>query len=529
MHADRTPKKSRSTRFLLGFVVLLAASHLVRWIWPVGAEVEGGGNSVQLQAVLADPDESASGDPVNLAYRDLLARAPDAPVLVLLHGSPMRASSWQPFVDKWSGIYRLIIPELHGSGGSQKKLPDYSASAAAGYVAQLLEKLDVGRAHLVGFSTGGTVALHLQHAAPEKIASLSLLAPLAVSQLELVGDPTLNRAVYWAQKFYIWCGLNLLPHFGLLDHVPADMNYARHYHQTDTRRLEEVIQKIEPPVLLIHGEDDLIRPAAASRELARLIPQAETLFVDGGHSAPLEQVAIASAAIGTFVAKVENNAATTRESATPARLAAAQEDFSYGRYSADLAARITLMVVLLAIATLISEDITCITAGILAASGMLSFFHATLGCFLGIFIGDVGLYLLGRVLGPKAIRVPPLRWFIKEEQLLASERFFAKYGAALVIVTRWLPGMRIPTYVAAGVLKLKFRVFLFYFLIAAVIWTPLLVGISMLIGGTLLGWLESIEDYAGFVLIGVIAVVWIAAHFVMKSAGSAIEKRIEQS
>ena len=87
--------------------------------------------------------------------------------------------------------------------------------------------------------------------------------------------------------------------------------------------------------------------------------------------------------------------------------------------------------------------------------------------------------------------------------------------------------MRIPTYVAAGMLKLKFRVFIFYFVIAAAIWTPLLVGLSTLIGNTLLGWLSKVEDYAPLILLAVLVTVWLGAKLAMGKLSARFEKRLD--
>src|SRR6266849_817135 len=52
----------------------------------------------------------------------------------------------------------------------------------------------------------------------------------------------------------------------------------------------------------------------------------------------------------------------------------------------------------------------------------------------------------------------------------------------VVLLSRFTPGLRLPTYVAAGLLKTNFWRFTVYFLIAAAVWTPLLVGAAALFG-----------------------------------------------
>ena len=63
---------------------------------------------------------------------------------------------------------------------------------------------------------------------------------------------------------------------------------------------------------------------------------------------------------------------------------------------------------LLALATLVSEDLACIAAGVLAARGALSFPAAVAACLAGILAGDLLLYLAGRTLGRAALARWPL-------------------------------------------------------------------------------------------------------------------------
>src|SRR5205807_168614 len=58
-------------------------------------------------------------------------------------------------------------------------------------------------------------------------------------------------------------------------------------------------------------------------------------------------------------------------------------------------------------------------------------------------------------------------------------------GAGVVLLSRFTPGLRLPTYVAAGLLKTRFWTFALYFLLAAILWTPVLVGAAAVLGKNL--------------------------------------------
>jgi membrane protein DedA with SNARE-associated domain len=156
----------------------------------------------------------------------------------------------------------------------------------------------------------------------------------------------------------------------------------------------------------------------------------------------------------------------------------------------------------IAVATLASEDLTCIATGALIAGRMLGFFEGTLACLFGIFVGDLMLFFTGRIFGAAALRWKPLARFLSAERLAQAQAWMAQRGLSVVLLSRFTPGLRLPTYFAAGVVRAQPWRFAGFFLIAAAVWTPLLVGGTALLGApasrTLVdhGWLISITVFA---------------------------------
>ncbi len=140
------------------------------------------------------------------------------------------------------------------------------------------------------------------------------------------------------------------------------------------------------------------------------------------------------------------------------------------------------LLLLIVIATFVTEDLTTVSVGVLVAQGRVEFLFGVLACFLGIFIGDILLYLAGRYLGRPAVARAPLKWFVSERAVAKSSAWFSKQGVKVIFASRFVPGARLPTYFAAGVLRTKFWWFTFYFAIACAVWTPLLVGLSAWLG-----------------------------------------------
>src|SRR6185369_9271589 len=99
---------------------------------------------------------------------------------------------------------------------------------------------------------------------------------------------------------------------------------------------------------------------------------------------------------------------------------------------------------LLAAATLVSEDLTCIAAGALIAAGKLNAASGTLACALGIFFGDLLLYFAGRMLGRPALRWGPLRRMLTTESVDRASAWLAARGARVIFASRFTPGLRLP-------------------------------------------------------------------------------------
>ncbi len=166
----------------------------------------------------------------------------------------------------------------------------------------------------------------------------------------------------------------------------------------------------------------------------------------------------------------------------------------------------------LAFLTLISEDLACISAGLLVAQGCLHFFAATFACFVGIYIGDLLLYALGKYVGqPLLLRKAPIKWFLKGEDITRSTQWLSQKGPIVIFISRFLPGTRFPTYVTCGLLHMNFWRFSGYFCLASSIWTPLLVSLSMVIGATASSYFYLYQQYALITFMGLALFIWIIA------------------
>ncbi len=465
------------------YALLLIASHLIRAINHADHNVSLDHAAVTAQAVKAN---RRTAQLVRIAYREYRPdHSQDHPTMVLLHGSPGDKSDFDSLVPQLAETYRVIVPDLPGFGDSTREIPDYSVRAHAEYVLQMMEKLNVHRAHVVGFSMGGGVALNLADLAPDRVASVTLLSAIGVQEMELLGDYHLNHALHGLQLAGLWLLREATPHMGWFDDAMFGVPYARNFYDSDQRPLREILTQYAGPMLIIHGRHDVLVPVAAALEHHRLVAQSELQLFDDDHFMTFTQGPMLAGPVGAFIQRVERGQAQsrlTRADADPERLRQASQPFNPASIPKAMGMAAFVLVLLIAIATLVSEDLTCIGAGVMAAQGRIDLSVAVIACFLGIFVGDMLLFLAGRFLGRPAVECAPLKWFIRTEDVERSSSWFSRKGGVAILLSRFVPGMRLPTYFAAGLLRTSFWRFALYFSLAAAVWTPLLVGLSRVLG-----------------------------------------------
>lgn len=409
------------------------------------------------------------------------ADAPEIPVL-LLHGSPGSGGVFRRLGSVLGAGRRAIAPDLPGFGGSTTKIPDYSIRAHAAMTLQLLDSLAVGRAHVVGFSLGGGVALEMYRTDAARIASITLLSSIGAQEYELLGEYHLNHAIHGLQLFAIWTLRELVPHFGYADDAFLSHSYARNFFDTDQRPLRGILRGYQGPMLIVHGADDPLVPAAAAEEHHRIVPQSEMVMPDGNHFMTFLEPDRIAPPIEDFLDRVEAGTATVRATAEPARAAAAATPFDPSTVPPVMGFALLVTLLLIVAATFVSEDLTCIGTGLLIARDILPWMAGVGACLVGLVVGDLLLYAGGRLIGRPVTRIAPLRWMIREEELERACRWFTRRSAALLIGGRFVPGTRLPTYVAAGVVRMPLIPFSLWIAVAAVLWTPLLVGGTALFG-----------------------------------------------
>ena len=130
----------------------------------------------------------------------------------------------------------------------------------------------------------------------------------------------------------------------------------------------------------------------------------------------------------------------------------------------------SLLALSILVSTFFLEDIAIGYAALLAAMGIISPPFALVALFLGVYIGDLGLYF-GGVL---ARRCEPARRYIGEDRLNQAKQWLDGRALFTLIAARVIPGSRLPIYAAGGYLQLPLRTFASVTAATSLTWTTIL-------------------------------------------------------
>lgn len=468
---------------------------------PPGATRE----SVELPAA-TEAALDASGATVTTSFLDWPAapdRAPKPPV-ILLHGCPGQGSDFSRMAPLLASAgHRVVAPDLHGFGASASP-DDYSIAADARTVLALMDHLDIDRAHILGWSQGGGAAIWISHIAPDRAASMTLLASIGAQEAEGSGSYRFEHAKYALGFVGLVVLPELIPHFGLLGERSFRLATVRSFWDSDQRPLKHMMKGLSVPTLIVHGRSDFLIAAWCAELSHRIIPRSRLVMLDASHFLPFLQPEETAGHLLAFFARHDAPGVAPLPGEADFAPRTEVAEFDLGPFEGDRDSRWWLIILLIIVATFISEDATVIAVGLAIAHQQIDLGVGLIGCFIGIAVGDGGLYLIGRVFGRRILRWPFIRAWISEASLERWGRWFDRHTVKAVFLARVIPGTRLPTYVAAGLLSRSTHHFLIWAAVAAFLWTPVVLALAIILGPTVLEALMSV--FAGPVAV-VIAIV----------------------
>lgn len=252
---------------------------------------------------------------IGIHYLDAPGRGEAA--FVLLHGFTLNAFTWNRLAGPLAERGRVVAYDQIPYGLSAKvRRGDWSGPhpyAKESAIAQLFAVLDglgIERAHLIGNSSGGTLALEAALAHPERVESLILIAPWVYAQ-----RPTFPAAITELPQMR---RLSLLIGRFLGEHTLLKLSYQDPERITEERRqlalihtrmanwdlawgelmarslstpvdVGERLAQVRPPVLVVTGDQDRLVPVEDTRRVAAGPPNADLVVLPGCGHAPQEE------------------------------------------------------------------------------------------------------------------------------------------------------------------------------------------------------------------------------------------------
>ena len=279
----RTNRQAIWFASIVFYIVLLIASH----VWMFGTVVTNDANRAsELAHVLLDDD----GARLRIFSDQWIpeGKAPDQTTVLLLHGSPGNAGAFQDLGPLLRGNRRVIAPDLPGYGRSSLA-SDLSYKSQAGHMMDMLDALGVERAHVVGWSSSGGVAIEMADQFPDRVATITLLAGIGAQETEQSGSYFFEHVKYGVG--YVGLGVipELIPHFGYLGRFKDRAGWLKAFWDSDQRELTKIMPTITTPTLILQGRHDFLVMDWAAEIHHEMMPSSKLVMLDASHFLPFQQ------------------------------------------------------------------------------------------------------------------------------------------------------------------------------------------------------------------------------------------------
>ena len=236
--------------------------------------------------------ETVYAGTINTAY---LAAGSGQPV-VLLHGAMAAGITWYPVIGPLAAHFRVIAPDIVGYGQSDKPSGRYDRPYYCAWLAAFLDALGVEKAHVVGHSQGGAIALQFALDHPARVdrlvlvdsAGLSYAVPLGIIFAMLCYNLFPSRATgLWLSRYAMRNPQNIDPALGDYMIQVTELRGSRRSllrARTHTRIRAGQLGQITQQTLIIWGRDDRFLPMAQGAAAAEAMPHAELHVIpEAGH------------------------------------------------------------------------------------------------------------------------------------------------------------------------------------------------------------------------------------------------------
>lgn len=234
----------------------------------------------------------------------------EGPPVLLIHGSGPGVTAyanWRLTMPALGRHFRVVAPDMVGFGETERPAGyRYSMSNWVAHALGLLDALGVERAHVIGNSFGGALAIALAIAAPERVGRLVLMGsagtafpitegldavwgytPSIANMRALLDVFAFDRALVNDELAKLRYEASARPGY---QEAFASMFPAPRQRWVDSLASEEArVRALPHETLLVHGREDNVIPLASSLRLFELIPNAQLhVFGRCGHWTQIE-------------------------------------------------------------------------------------------------------------------------------------------------------------------------------------------------------------------------------------------------
>src|SRR5436190_14927151 len=141
----------------------------------------------------------------------------------------------------------------------------------------------------------------------------------------------------------------------------------------------------------------------------------------------------------------------------------------------------------------ISEDAATISSALSLFGGPINWQLGFAACFAGIWLGDLGLYSLARCFGKPILKSRWIARFVDATSIERCQIRFNNHASLALLASRFVPGTRLPTYLAAGLLSMPVIQFAAVTAFGAFVWIGGIFIIAELLGSQTLIWLSLLQ------------------------------------
>lgn len=255
-----------------------------------------------------------------LAYYDSGSAAGHLKTVVLLHGFCGSSAYWAELLPQLKEVARVVIPDLRAHGVSEPHNGQvYEMESFAADILELLDKLELKQAALLGHSMGGYIALAALEKYPQRLSGVGLLHSTALADSETAKENR-DKAVQTIKQEGLRAFVdNLVPKLfaprhletmqGLVQHVKA-IGYETSSQGAAASALgmkarpdrTALLRQAAVPVLLVAGALDQVVPIDSTLHTAEGQPKVYTHIAEGsGHLGMLEAAGSIAEAVQRFI------------------------------------------------------------------------------------------------------------------------------------------------------------------------------------------------------------------------------------